>query len=133
MVQNKLVKHMNQQFDVFNWINFEFEIDDEEPVYTSGVVCTLLEIPVWVLKQLDRGNIVSPYRRGGKSRLYSKKDLVKLKYVWYLMEIKEVNVSGVRVILEIEEKIYSKQNMDKKSSPKVKRLEFNKNKRRIKI
>lgn len=74
----------------------------EEPVFTSGVVCRLLSIPVWVLKQLDKEGIVKPSRQPGKARLYSKKELKKLQYVWYLMEKRDVKVGGIKVILEME-------------------------------
>jgi MerR family transcriptional regulator, heat shock protein HspR len=81
-----------------------FEPGSDEPLYTSGVVCRLLEIPVWVLKQLDRESVVSPPRRKGRSRLYSKNELTKLRHVWYYMNINKVNVHGVKVILEMEER-----------------------------
>lgn len=79
-----------------------FEIPDDEPVFTSGVVCRLLEIPVWILKQLDRENVVRPPRRKGRSRLYSKREMEKIRHVWYYMRVKRVNVHGVKVILEME-------------------------------
>jgi MerR family transcriptional regulator/heat shock protein HspR len=74
---------------------------DDEPVFTSGVVCRILAIPVWTLKQLDSEGIVSPQRREGKSRLYSQKELMKLKHVWFLMEKRGVKINGLKVILEL--------------------------------
>ena len=79
----------------------EFFIDIDEPIYTSGVVSRLLSIPVWVLKQLDREEIVSPPRKRGKSRLYSKREIKKVHYIWNLMSEKNVNIGGVRVIIEM--------------------------------
>jgi MerR family transcriptional regulator/heat shock protein HspR len=76
--------------------------DGNEPVYTSGVVCRLLGIPVWVLKQLDRERVVSPSRTKGRSRLYSSRELKKLEKVWYFMSERRVNVHGVKYILEME-------------------------------
>lgn len=83
----------------------EFEIDKDEPVFTSGVVSKLLDIPVWILKQLDKEGIVSPSREEGKFRLYSKRELKKLEHVWYYMHERGVKVKGIKVILEIEEKV----------------------------
>ncbi len=81
----------------------EFFISIDEPIYTSGVVCKLLTIPVWVLKQLDKAGIVSPPReREGQSRLYSKRELKTLDQVWYLMNKRKVKVDGIKVILEME-------------------------------
>jgi hypothetical protein len=81
----------------------EFFIAVDEPIYTTGVVCKLLTIPIWVLKQLDSAGIVSPPRQAtGQSRLYSKRELKKLDQVWYLMNERNVKVDGIKVILEME-------------------------------
>lgn len=82
----------------------EFFIHHDEPIFTTGVVCKLLSIPVWVLKQLDSEGVVSPPReREGQSRLYSKRELKLLDRIWYLMDERKVKVDGIKVILEMEE------------------------------
>jgi len=81
----------------------EFFISIDEPIFTTGVVCRLLAIPIWVLKQLDSTGIVSPPRQlRGQSRLYSKRELKKLDHVWYLMNERNVKIDGIKVILEME-------------------------------
>lgn len=86
----------------------EFYIHIDEPIFTTGVVCRLLSIPIWVLKQLDSTGLVSPPRNlAGQSRLYSKRELKKLDYIWYLMDEKNVKVDGIKVILEMESTDYS--------------------------
>jgi MerR family transcriptional regulator/heat shock protein HspR len=82
----------------------DIHISPDEPVYVISVVSKLVELPVWTLRQLDKAGIVCPKRIGKKSRLYSLKDIKKLEYVHYLMEDKHVNISGIRVILELETK-----------------------------
>ena len=76
-------------------------IPEDEPVFTSGVVCRILAIPVWTLKQLDSEGIVRPQRREGRSRLYSQRELVRLKHVWFLMKERKVKMNGLKVILEM--------------------------------
>jgi len=78
------------------------KISPEEPVYVIGVVCRLVNIPIWTLRQLDKAGVVRPKRIGKKNRLYSLRDLKRLEYVHYLMEKKRVNIHGVKVILEKE-------------------------------
>ncbi|MDD3344843.1 MAG: MerR family transcriptional regulator [Candidatus Omnitrophica bacterium] len=85
-----------------------FEVRIDEPVYTSGVVCRLLHIPVWVLKQLDREEIISPRRKKGGSRLYSKCELDKLSHIWYIMREKRVKVTGLKYVLEMESRVYKR-------------------------
>jgi len=79
------------------------KISPEEPVYVISVVCRLVNIPVWTLRQLDKAGVVKPKRIGKKSRMYSLKDLKRLEYVHYLMETKRVNIHGIKIILEKEE------------------------------
>ncbi|MBU1086802.1 MAG: MerR family transcriptional regulator [Candidatus Omnitrophica bacterium] len=83
----------------------EFIIDVDEPIYTTGVIQRLLDIPIWVIKQLDNEGVVSPPRKlVGSSRLYSKRELKKLAHCWVYMNEKGVNIKGLKVILEIEAK-----------------------------
>jgi MerR family transcriptional regulator, heat shock protein HspR len=79
---------------------YGLKIAPEEPVYVIGVVCKLVNIPVWTLRQLDKAGVVKPKRIGRRHRLYSLKDLKKLEYVHYLMEEKRVNIHGIKIILE---------------------------------
>ena len=81
---------------------FDIQISVDEPVYVISVVSKLLDMPVWTLRALDRAGVVCPKRIGKKSRLYSLKDVKRLEYVHYLMEDKRINISGIKVILEME-------------------------------
>lgn len=82
----------------------EVKIDNDEPIYTTGVVCKLLNIPIWVLRQLDQAGIVSPPREKRKGRLYSKRELKKIQRCWYYMKERGVKINGLKVILEMEDK-----------------------------
>jgi len=81
---------------------FDIQISADEPVYVISVVSKLLDMPVWTLRALDRAGVVCPKRIGKKSRLYSLKEVKRLEYVHYLMEDKRINISGIKVILEME-------------------------------
>lgn len=80
----------------------EFKIGPDEPVYASGVVSRLLDVPLWILKKLDREGVVSPPRTKGTNRLYSKRELKKLEHVWALMNDKGINIAGVKAIIKLE-------------------------------
>ena len=81
---------------------FDIKIDPEEPVYIISVVSEIVGIPIWTLRKLDEIGVVKPKRIGKKTRCYSKIQIQKLSYVHYLMEEKHVNISAVKVVLEIE-------------------------------
>ena len=81
----------------------EIFIDLDEPLFTTSVVCRLLDIPIWVLKQLDREEIVSPPRKKeGQARLYSKRELKMVKHCWYYMNEHGVKINGLKIILKME-------------------------------
>jgi DNA-binding transcriptional MerR regulator len=102
IMDKKNIKSVKRPKEIFPPV----PIEHTEPVFTSGVISRLLEIPVWVLKQLDREKLVSPTRKKGKVRLYSQEELNKLNHIWYLMKERHVKVDGVKVILEMEETMY---------------------------
>ncbi|MDD3374112.1 MAG: MerR family transcriptional regulator [Candidatus Omnitrophica bacterium] len=81
----------------------EVYIEPDVPIYTTGIVCKILKIPIWVLKQLDKEGIVSPARKNeGESRLYSKRELKEAQRCWFFMEKHSVKIPGLKVILEME-------------------------------
>ncbi|OGX08772.1 MAG: hypothetical protein A2Z88_00925 [Omnitrophica WOR_2 bacterium GWA2_47_8] len=82
--------------------NFEVTIDPEEAVFVISIAAEMVDIPIWTLRKLDEMGIVQPKRIGKKTRCYSHSQLRVLKYVHYLMEEKGVNISGIKVIMEIE-------------------------------
>jgi len=88
--------------------NEEFEIKPDEPIMPAAVVSRLLGIPIWTLKRIDKAGIVSPARKKDKMRLYSKNELNKLKHIWYLIKEKKVKISGLKLILELEKKLFQK-------------------------
>ena len=79
---------------------FEVKIDPQEPLFIISVVSTMVQLPIWTLRKLDDMGVVSPKRIGKKTRCYSKIQIQQLSYVCYLMEVKRVNISGIKYILE---------------------------------
>ena len=82
---------------------FEVKIDPQEPIYIISVVSELVGIPIWTLRKLDEMGVVCPKRLGKKTRCYSHKQIKKLSYVSYLMSERGVNISGIKIILELGE------------------------------
>lgn len=82
---------------------FHIRIDPETPVYIISVVSEIVRIPIWTLRKLDEMDVVKPQRIGKKTRCYSLKQVEVLNYIHYLMEVKRVNISGIKLILEIDQ------------------------------
>ena len=83
--------------------DFEMQIDPEEPVFIISVVSELVGLPVWTLRKLDEMGVVIAQRRGKRTRCYSKKQMTQLAYIRFLLEDKKVNISGIKIILELDE------------------------------
>lgn len=82
--------------------NFDVHIDPDHPVYGISIVSTIVRIPIWTLRKLDTMGVVKPIRIG-KTRCYSQIQMKQLNYIYYLLEEKKVNISAIKVVLEINQ------------------------------
>jgi MerR family transcriptional regulator/heat shock protein HspR len=76
-----------------------------EPVYLISVVAQILEIHPQTLRQYEREGLITPSRTNGKIRLYSQKDIDHIKYVLRLTRELGINLAGVDLILQLNQKI----------------------------
>ena len=76
-----------------------------EPVYLISAVAEILNIHPQTLRQYEREGLIKPSRTNGKIRLYSQKDIDHIKYVLTLTSVLGVNLSGVDIILQLNQKI----------------------------
>lgn len=77
----------------------------EEPVYLISVVAKVLSIHPQTLRQYEREGLIEPSRTDGKMRLYSQKDIDKIKLILRLTRDMGVNLVGVDVILKLKRQI----------------------------
>lgn len=82
-----------------------------EPVYLISVVAKVLSIHPQTLRQYEREGLVEPSRTGGKMRLYSEKDLDRIKMILRLTRDLGVNLAGVDVILRLKEQLEEYENI----------------------
>ncbi len=89
----------------------------DEPVYLISVVAKVLTIHPQTLRQYEREGLICPSRTDGKMRLYSQRDIDKIKMIQRLTRDLGVNLAGVDIILQLKEKIeeYEKTIEDLKS------------------
>ncbi|KAB7886226.1 heat shock protein transcriptional repressor HspR [Poseidonibacter ostreae] len=78
-----------------------------EPVFLISAVAEILDIHPQTLRQYEREGLITPSRTNGKIRLYSQKDIDHIKYVLTLTRKLGVNLAGVDVILQLNERIAS--------------------------
>ncbi len=78
---------------------------DDEPLYTIGVVSRLLNCDPSTLRRYESAGLVRPGRTEGNTRLYSNRNVETLRTVHRLIDQEKLNVPGVRKVLELEEEI----------------------------
>ena len=77
----------------------------DEPVYLISVVATILDIHPQTLRQYEREGLVTPSRTQGRMRLYSQRDIDRMKLILRLTRQMGINLAGVDVILQLKETI----------------------------
>jgi len=77
----------------------------DEPVYLISVVATMLEIHPQTLRQYEREGLVEPSRTEGRMRLYSQRDIDRMKLILRLTRQLGVNLAGVDIVLQLKEQI----------------------------
>lgn len=78
----------------------------DEPLYLISVVSKVLSIHPQTLRQYEREGLIEPSRTDGKIRLYSQRDIDKIKLILRLTRDMGVNLAGVDVILKLRNQLY---------------------------
>jgi len=79
----------------------------DEPVYLISIVSKILDIHPQTLRQYERENLICPSRSGGRIRLYSQRDIDRIKLILRLTRELGVNLAGVDIILRLKENVDS--------------------------
>ncbi len=77
----------------------------DEPVYLISIVAKILEIHPQTLRQYERENLITPSRSNGRIRLYSQRDIDKIKMILRLTRELGVNLAGVDIAIRLKEQI----------------------------
>ena len=77
----------------------------DEPVYLISIVAKILDIHPQTLRQYERENLVTPSRSDGRIRLYSQRDIDRIKMILRLTRELGVNIAGVDVALRLKEQM----------------------------
>ncbi len=78
--------------------------DVDEPVYIISVAASLAGLHAQTLRQYDRLGLVSPARTSGRNRLYSIRDVCRLRQVQEL-SVEGVNLAGITQILKLQTEV----------------------------
>jgi MerR family transcriptional regulator/heat shock protein HspR len=76
----------------------------EEPVYVISVAAGLSGLHPQTLRQYDRLGLVSPARTSVRNRLYSLRDIMRLREIHRLTD-SGINLTGILRILDLENEV----------------------------
>ena len=80
-------------------------LDNTEPRYVISIAAGMLGIQTYTLRYYEKIGIIEPSRSRGNIRLYSERDVVRLRRVKTLMDDMGVNLAGVEVILRMAQRM----------------------------
>ena len=75
--------------------------EGNEPRYVISIAASILGIKTHNLRYYEKMGLIQPLRSRGNIRLYSERDIARLRQVKTLMEDMGVNLAGIEVILRM--------------------------------
>ncbi|PZA07405.1 MULTISPECIES: heat shock protein transcriptional repressor HspR, fused homodimer type [unclassified Meiothermus] len=81
----------------------------DRPVYVISVAAELVDMHPQTLRLYERKGLVSPKRSSGKTRLYSERDVEKLREIRRLTQELGVNLAGVEEIIKLRDELDAQQ------------------------
>jgi MerR family transcriptional regulator, heat shock protein HspR len=81
------------------------DVHEDEPMYVISVAARLVNMHPQTLRYYERAGLVNPTRSRGRIRLYSQRDIDRLRKIARLTDDLGVNLAGVEVILRLTERL----------------------------
>jgi MerR family transcriptional regulator/heat shock protein HspR len=82
----------------------------DEPIYVISVAARLVEMHPQTLRYYERAGLLKPTRSLGKIRLYSQREIERLRKIARLTSELGVNLAGVEIIMDLTERLDKLQN-----------------------
>lgn len=76
-----------------------------EPLFVISVAARLLNMHPQTLRKYEREGLIAPSRTSGNLRLYSDRDIERLRQVKYLVEQRGLNLAGVQLALALTHRL----------------------------
>ena len=88
--------------------------ESDEPMFVISVAARLVEMHPQTLRYYERAGLLKPTRSSGKIRLYSQREIDRLRKIARLTSELGVNLAGVEIIIDLTERIETLQEWTKK-------------------
>ncbi len=73
----------------------------DEPCFVISVAARILGVRNQTLRYYERLGLVEPHRTGGNQRVYSRRDVERVRRMRTLMDDLGVNLAGVEVVMKL--------------------------------
>ena len=94
-----------------------------EPCYVISIAARMIGVHAQTLRYYERAGLLEPSRSGGNKRLYSHRDIEKLRQIKTLVDDLGVNLAGVDVILRMLDRMAEMEQRVKELEEEVRRLQ----------
>lgn len=74
-----------------------------DALYVISVAARLVEMHPTTLRKYERVGFLEPSRTPGRTRLYSREDIRRLRQIKHLVEERDMNLAGVQMALDLTE------------------------------
>jgi MerR family transcriptional regulator/heat shock protein HspR len=74
-----------------------------DALYVISVAARLVELHPTTLRKYERVGFLEPSRTPGRTRLYSREDIRRLRQIKWLVDERETNLAGVQMALDLTE------------------------------
>jgi MerR family transcriptional regulator/heat shock protein HspR len=96
--------------------------DRDEPIYVISVAARLLEVHPQTLRYYERAGLLKPTRSSGKIRLYSQREIERLRKIQRLTSELGVNLAGAEIIMDLTERLEEIQKREQVLLAEIERL-----------
>ena len=95
---------------------------DNEPRYVISIAARMVGVRTYTLRYYEKIGIIEPSRSQGRLRLYSDRDIARLRRVKTLMDDLGVNLAGVEVVLRMAQHMTELQRRVEELESEIERL-----------
>ena len=81
------------------------QVGDDEPIYVISIAARMVGMHQQTLRYYERAGLVAPQRTSGNIRMYSNRDIMRIRQAQRLIEELGVNLAGVDIILRMGEQL----------------------------
>jgi len=102
-------------------MNDEQMMDADEPVYVISIAARIVGVHQQTLRMYERQGLLQPWRKANR-RLYSRRDIERVRQIQRLVADLGVNLAGAEVILRMSERLQEAEAENKRLRDELQRL-----------